>query len=231
MALDPVAAPELAEEAWSNVNGLLTDAAADDSTLGRVTAHTTRSRTTDGQVELGPATDEVVAGDDEIVVLASGNLGLLSFTRIEGRATRQQIDRLYPVLVDGLRFHRDIGFVMVRDEIDGDVALGPNGIHYLGNGRVDGRDPLAPFGPNAARHLRRTSGFVNCPDVLVNSFYDPETGEGAAFEELIGFHGGLGGPQSRPFILAPSGLSQPTEPLVGANAVHELFKIWLEEIN
>lgn len=36
------------------------------------------------------------------------------------------------------------------------------------------------------------------------SLYDPEKDEVAAFEELIGSHGGLGGCQSRPFIMYPS---------------------------
>ena len=38
---------------------------------------------------------------------------------------------------------------------------------------------------------------------MVGSFYDPELDEGCAFEELISFHGGIGGPQTRPFILHP----------------------------
>ena len=90
-------------------------------------------------------------------------------------------------------------------------------------------EPLAVIGPNTADHLRRTSSFDNCPDLLINSFYDPEADEGAAFEELIGFHGGMGGQQSHPFVLAPAGLTQPTEPLVGARSIHELFKTWLGE--
>ena len=73
--------------------------------------------------------------------------------------------------------------------------IGPDGTHYLDDGRVEGTDPLAPFGPNTADHLRRTSSFDNCPDLLINSFFDPEADEGAAFEGLIGFHGGLGGQQ------------------------------------
>ena len=100
---------------------------------------------------------------------------------------------------------------------------------YLDDGRVDRDDPLAVFGPNTADHLRRTSTFDNCPDLLINSFYDPVAEEGAAFEELIGFHGGLGGKQSHPFILAPAGLTQPSVPLVGARSIHELFKTWLAE--
>lgn len=231
LAAAPVAAPVLAEEGWNNVNGLLTSAAEEPSTLGRIVARATRHRTTDGEVAIGPETARQVApADDQIIVLASGNLGLVSFTDLPGRATRQQIDDAHPGLVDGLRRHPGLGFVLVRDEIDGDVVLGPDGVHHLDDGRIEGDDPLAPFGPNAAEHLRRTSGFDNCPDLLVNSFYDPATGEGAAFEPLIGFHGGLGGAQSRPFVLAPATLAQPTAPLVGARSIHDLFTTWLDEI-
>ena len=53
---------------------------------------------------------------------------------------------------------------------------------------------------------------------MVGSFYDPELEEGCAFEELISFHGGLGGPQTRAFILAPPELPIPDEPIVGAAA-------------
>ena len=70
-----------------------------------------------------------------------------------------------------------------------------------------GRGPArARSAPNAARHLLRTDGFAHVADIMVNSFYDPVTEEGCAFEELISFHGGLGGPQTRPFILHPAHL-------------------------
>ena len=223
-----VVVPELAEESWNNVNGLLTDAANDDSTLGKLVDRATRKHTAGGEVAFGPQTDRTVAADvSDIVVLASGNLGLLSFPDIEGRATRQQLDRRHPGLIEGLCTHEGIGLVLVRDEERGDVVLGPHGTHHLDDGRVEGTDPLAVFGPHAADHLRRTSSFRNCPDLLVNSFYDPETREGAAFEELIGFHGGLGGAQSHPFILAPVELAVPDGPIVGAESVHHLFKSWI----
>ena len=53
---------------------------------------------------------------------------------------------------------------------------------------------------------------------MVGSFYDPELDEGCAFEELISFHGGLGGPQTRAFILSPSHLPEPDHPILGAAA-------------
>ena len=39
-------------------------------------------------------------------------------------------------------------------------------------------------------------------------------------------HGGLGGLQTRPFILAPVELSLPERKIIGAAQVHELLKGW-----
>ena len=61
---------------------------------------------------------------------------------------------------------------------------------------------------------------------MVGSFYDPELDEGCAFEELICFHGGIGGLQTRPFILHPAHLDVPAEPIVGAASVHGILAGW-----
>ena len=63
---------------------------------------------------------------------------------------------------------------------------------------MDGEDPLEPFGPNAARHVSRTDGFTHCPDIVVNSTYWADTDEVAAFEELVGSHGGMEGASHTP---------------------------------
>jgi hypothetical protein len=144
------------------------------------------------------------------VVLASGNLGLISFPRQPGRLSLERIEALYPGMVEALRRHPGIGFVLVRSE---------------------SRGPLAPFGPNAAAHLRRHDGFEHCPDLLVNSRYWPETEEVAAFEELVGSHGGIGGPMSFPFLCHPAHLEVPHEPIVGAEQVHEILRRWLAELD
>ena len=108
----------------------------------------------------------------------------------------------------------------------GPVALGAAGAHYLAEGAVEGEDPLAAFSPNAPRHLLRTDGFPHVADIMVGSFYDPDLEEGCAFEELISFHGGLGGPQTRAFILHPVELPAPDEPIVGAEQVHGVLSGW-----
>jgi hypothetical protein len=64
---------------------------------------------------------------------------------------------------------------------------------------------------------------------MVNSLFDPETKEVAAFEELVGSHGGLGGNQSRPFVLFPSEWELPPEPIVGAAQLHKQLKTWVKD--
>ena len=118
----------------------------------------------------------------------------------------------------------------MRSAEHGAVVLGGAGEHHLADGRVTGEDPLAAFSPTAPAHLARTDTFSNVADIMVGSFYDPSLDEGCAFEELISFHGGLGGPQTRPFILAPPSLALPDEPIVGAAAVHALLSGWRREL-
>ena len=111
------------------------------------------------------------------------------------------------------------------------MALGPRGVRYLAEDRVEGEDPLADFPPNAPQHLLRTDGFAHVADIMVGSFYDPALDSGCAFEELISFHGGLGGPQTRPFLLYPATLPPPDGPLVGAASVHRVLVGWRRLLN
>jgi hypothetical protein len=135
---------------------------------------------------------------------------------------------MHPRLLETLAGHPGVGFVMVRDE-GGAVVLGGGGSRRLSDDAVMGEDPLSNFGPNAADHLSRTDGFAHCPDILVNCMYDPEANEVAPFEEFMGSHGGLGGWQSHPFALVPSGWSEPQRSIVGVRAMHDALRGWLAE--
>jgi uncharacterized membrane protein YvlD (DUF360 family) len=165
-------------------------------------------------------------GDRDAVVLGSGNLGLIYLMQSSRRLTLEEINESHPALLPALCEHPHIAFVLVRSAVDGPVALGARGSQRLDDGAVTGIDPLAGFSPNARHHLHRADGFAHVADIVVNSFYDPVTEEGCAFEELICFHGGMGGPQTKPFILHPVALPVPAEPLVGAEAVHALLRDW-----
>jgi len=239
--------PELASEGWGNLNGALTEAISDEkSRFSAMLRVAVRKRTVNGNVMLGPAFGEesqqaatdTGAGTEadpphehgDVVVLASGNLGLVSFPNIEGRASMETMASEYPGLIKGLTEHPGVGFLLVMSETFGPVAIGVGGIRYLDDDRVEGEDPLVQFGPNTADHLRRTSSFNNAPDILLNSFYDPSTDEGAAFEELIGFHGGLGGAQAEPFLMYPTTFVSPEGPIVGAASIHHILKGWLSDV-
>ena len=119
-----------------------------------------------------------------------------------------------------------MGWILVRSANDGPIALGGDGTHFLADGRVEGRDPLANFSPSAPLHLARTDSFPHVADIMVGSFYDPNLEEACAFEELISFHGGLGGPQTQPFLLSPNELPLPDSPIVGAASVHRILAGW-----
>ena len=191
----------------------------------------------ENQTAVGRAVDEAsgrkarkqskkdVSGRD-IVVLASGNLGLVYLMDEPRRLSLEEIEAHHPRLLPALREHRHLGWLLVHSTRHGPLVLGPNGTRRLESGEVEGADPLAAFEPRAAQHLLRASGFAHTADILVGSFYDPALEEGCAFEELISFHGGIGGPQTKPFVLHPVELPAAQEPLVGAAAVNELFLGW-----
>ncbi len=166
-----------------------------------------------------------------MVVMGSGSTGLIYFTDSPQRMTFEQIQEAYPELIIGLYSHPGIGYVLVKTEAQGDIVVGKHGVHYLSDDRVEGEvDPLAVFGPNAARHLRRESSFSNCPDLVVSSVFDPKTQEMPGFENQVSHHGGMGGPQSHPFILRPTALPYDGSPIIGAESVHHLLRGWREKV-
>jgi putative membrane protein len=227
-----VASAESTVEDWGNLNLALSEAIHQDSRTTRLIQKAVRGKMEDGAVALSPEGEpskrekEHQVESANVVVLASGNLGLISFPDWKTRMTYEQIAGAYKGLLNGLASHEGIGFVMVHSETDGGVVIGAKGIHYLNDGHVVGEDPLSSFGQNAARHLKRENSFVNAPDILVMSLYDAQTGDVAAFEELVGCHGGLGGTQTQPFVLFPTDFSTPSEPIVGAAALHGVLKKW-----
>jgi uncharacterized membrane protein YvlD (DUF360 family) len=236
-----VHAPVAVDEAWGELGALLADAREDDSAGGRLLRRATRERMEDGMVALGPNRGalreqaEVNAGDGdgpgeaEAIVLASGCLGLLYFPGARERLSAEEVERRHPGLLAGLATHPGIGFVMVRSEHEGAVALGAAGRRRLSDDAVEGDDPLDGYGERAADHLRRHDGFSNCPDVLVNGAYDAAAGEIQPFEEFMGSHGGLGGTQMHPFAVVPSEWSLPEREIVGVEAMHAQLKAWLAE--
>jgi hypothetical protein len=169
--------------------------------------------------------DREAAATADVVVCGSGNLGLVSFVHQPGRLAVEDIESLYPGLVDGLIQHPGIGWLLVRSQQYGSMVLGKQGIRVLETGVIKGQDPLATFPTSTPRFLERLGTYPTMPDIMVNStLYDASSGEVAAFEELIGCHGGAGGWQTRPFLLFPAEWQAPDAELQGAESVHVFLK-------
>ena len=227
-----IAVTEGGDDALGYMSAGLTEFARDDTVAGRTVRTVTRGSVADGAVALDPDVrddiEDAHGGEvPELSVMASGCLGLISFPQVQGRVTLEQLETLHPRLLPALREHPGIGFILVRSQRRGAMAIGAGGINFLGEGEIEGEDPLLPFGPNAAAHVRRTDGFPHCPDLVLNSSFWEDFEEVAAFEELVGSHGGMGGTQSHPLVLHPAELPWPEEEVVGAESVHRIFRSWL----
>jgi hypothetical protein len=219
-------------EQWGQMATVLTEVSATDGTASRAARRMLADRTRDGVVELGPMADEARAEPPseaipDLVVCASGNLALVFFGIAEGRLTLEQIEAAHPGLVNYLAGHPGIGMILVNTEAEGSVALGPAGSYHLRDGKVVGESPLTPYGPLTPQHLARLDGIEHVGDLALISRVDDGTEEVAAFEELIGSHGGLGGWQTRASLLYPADWAAPEGPLLGAPAVHRQLKAWL----
>ena len=187
-------------------------------------------QTTDGVVDLDAEEIPPPADPSTIAVVGSGNLGLVWFTGHDHRLTVEELEELHPNLVATLAAHPGVAMLMVRTRDRGAVVFGPRGLRYLDEDRVEGEDPTTLFGPHTVMSLTREDAMVHAPDLLLLSQYDPELGEVAAFEELIGSHGGLGGPQTEPLILHPVEWELDEAVPLGAPAIYRNIRRWLESI-
>ncbi len=223
-----VAASTQDVETRGPVHVLLQQLADQGSVSGRLTRRALSGRSPDAD---NSADDERPA----LMVIGSGNLGGVWFPRHPERLLLSDIEALHPGLVDALAGHRHVGFVVVMT-VGGPAAIGADGVHDLVTGQVTGTDPLTGFGPHARADFLRAATFDDAPDLYLNSLYDPVLDEVAAFEELVGCHGGLGGWQTRPLLVYPAeweldeDLLDHAGRLYGADAVHRQLVRWLERL-
>jgi hypothetical protein len=240
-----VAAATSQVEDWGQLNAFLTEVSQVKGVTGAITRAATRNRVEAGTVDVGPAAMEVTgdgkpaelsaaeakAGTAEpadLIVVAGGNLALIYFSASEDRMMLEQIEELYPGLVEALSNHPGIGVLITRSTARGLICVGAKGIHYIEEDKVEGMDPLKRYGTYAVDAVKRLDAIEHVGDLAVISMYDPETGEIAAFEELIGAHGGLGGAQTRPFLLHPTEWEVDLAPLLGAPMVYQQVRRWME---
>jgi uncharacterized membrane protein YvlD (DUF360 family) len=175
--------------------------------------------------------DEASVAEADISVLGSGNLGLL-YVHQPTRLTLDDLAERWPALVPGLAAHEGVGFVAGIDAAGRPWAIGAEGRVALDTGEVQGVDPLAPYGESAARLLCRAVLLAEAPDLYMNSTVDADTLDIAAFEPLVGAHGGLGGWQDRAVLLVPKELAGalPDGRIEGADHLHRVLVEMLESV-
>lgn len=215
---------------WGHISVLLSEAIQYERAAGRAARRFLRRRTHKGFVELGTKDQPDSRPEANIVVCASGNLGLIYFTDQPGRVTFEEVASRHPRLVEGLAEHPGIDFVMAHSAEHGTIVMGKNGVRYLSENRVIGIDPLGHLGESAVEHLRRLDSFPRTGDLVVNGRCDPGTGDVVPFEDLVGSHGGLGGPQTKAFLLYPSGWIPVRSPVRNANEIHGLLRRWRDAL-
>ncbi|MDP7080859.1 MAG: alkaline phosphatase family protein [Candidatus Undinarchaeales archaeon] len=154
--------------------------------------------------EADPSTD---VKDGDIQVAHAYSMANVYFDQLPGTASLADVKELYPGLVDALVQHPSMGFVVGRTD-DGIVVQGREGsVSITQDGlTVEGDDPLAPYGDTAflAEILRDYSTIDETGDlVLVSTYAGDRIIDFNDVYSMVSLHGGLGGPQTRPFILAP----------------------------
>ncbi len=146
---------------------------------------------------------------NDIIVLASGNMVNAYFRNKDEQLTYEEIEAYYPGLVTQLTLHPGVGTVCVHTD-EGPVVYCENGCRNLENGEVVGTDPLLMYEEPELR-AEQLAYLMNFPSVgdlvIISPVY--EDGTVAAYEELIGSHGGFGGQQTEPFLMYSSSIRIP----------------------
>ncbi|MDO9378590.1 MAG: alkaline phosphatase family protein [Nocardioidaceae bacterium] len=198
-------------EPWGPANVLLTGATRSNRVVGAAARSAQRRRHRDDprdELTVDRRRSSVAAPDvDQVVVAASGSLAHVYLADEPGRLTRERVDERCPGLVEGLASHPGVGLVVARSAAGPLVAIGADGWREVTDGEVTGGagvDPLADYGPHAAADLADLDARDHVGDLVLLGRYDRSLGEVTAFEELVGSHGGLGGPQTEALLVHPS---------------------------
>jgi uncharacterized membrane protein YvlD (DUF360 family) len=142
----------------------------------------------------------------ELMVCVSGCLAHVYASGSDWPLNLEGIRLRYPGFLERLVSHPGIGFVVARREGGGAVVLGGHGLRDLDTGEIRGEvDPLAPY-PDPDRwaaELRRLVSYQSSGDLVLNGRLLPG-GEVVVFEDQLSSHGGLGGPQTEPFVILPA---------------------------
>jgi hypothetical protein len=160
--------------------------------------------------------------DSPVLAIYSSALANVYFTDLAHRASRADIDQLAPGLLSALVRHPGVGLVLIREN-GKTTALHGRGQTVLEDATRNDLSFLQPYDdPEIVREqLIALAAMPSGGDLLVFGAYDGRMV--VNFEDHVGAHGGLGGVQMFPFMVAPCSVGFPFEEVVDATELHEVF--------
>lgn len=214
-------------ETWGYLNDVLSAAVQGNRRGARRARRALRPRLRDGYVEIGPDRLSARPTPADIVVCASGNLAHVYLSNVPGRVPIESVREILPGLVEGLIDHPGIEFVMGQS-VAGPIVFTRGGARLVDGAEAKGVDPLRKFGPAAIKALRRLDEYPHSGDLILNGRVNRRDGSVVAFEDLVGSHGGLGGPQTEAFAIVPEEWDVP-DTLPDGLALHDVLAAHVPE--
>jgi hypothetical protein len=170
------------------------------------------------------------ARHSDIAVRVSGPLAHVYFNVSDRRLNLSDIALLYPTLLTRLIEHPGIGLVVGR-EGEETVMVGREGTLSVQKDLdgLRGSNPLSGLSdpPVQAAWIDRVASMPHAGDLMLLGAWN--NGTVVAFEDQMGTHGGLGGPQGKPFILYPAEMELPSGTIKGPCDLYPIFARYLDQ--
>jgi len=163
--------------------------------------------------------------DSGIVVCVSGSLAHVYFAGNEKSLSLEDIVARYPGFIEAVIRNPAIGFAAASREFGDAVALCDGGVRNLITGEIGERsDPLEPFTNRDkwARELAQLLSYPDSGDLIIHGAWLADQKRVVVLEEQTSSHGGLGGPQTEPFLLAPASWDITDRDLESPEALYRL---------
>ncbi len=157
-----------------------------------------------------------------VLAIYSSALANVYFTHEKTRPGLDAVEAIAPGLLDALVRHPGIGIVLVQNE-DGTVLLHRERRIELQSAAPEDLEFLRLYDdPEIVRRQLVNLAAMPCAgDLMVFGAYDGATV--VNFEDHGGAHGGLGGAQMFPFMIAPSGLHEAFADVIDPTELHAYF--------
>jgi hypothetical protein len=166
----------------------------------------------------------------DIAVRVSGPLAHVYFNVSKQRLNLSDIAVLYPALLTRLIEHPGIGLVVGRESNE-TIMLGREGTLSMDEAidQRHGSNPLVGLSdpPTQAAWIDRVASMPRAGDLMLLGTWD--NGVVVAFEDQVGTHGGLGGPQINPFILYPTEIELPAGAINNSYDLYPVFACYLKQ--